>query len=197
MNREKIKRASLQLFSEIGFDKASIRMIAKEVGIRESAIYNHFQSKKEILDELVSDGLKHIEASNFIDDLMLENLTNPQEFFELFIDKIIDKWINLDERMFIKLLIQTKFNSSVKTTFNLDDFFDGVRSVLRIVIQELQTYNYLKKYDVELMIDQFISPLVVLKFRLLINDFFDTSLVKKKSKEQAKLFWEAFRVEND
>jgi hypothetical protein len=47
------------------------------------------------------------------------------------------------------------------------------------------------------MIDQFISPLVVLKFRLLINDFFDTSLVKKKSKEQAKLFWEAFRVEND
>ncbi len=197
MNREKIKRAALQLFSEIGFDKASVRMIAKEVGIRESAVYNHFQSKREILDELVSEGLKHIEASNFIDELMLENLTNPQEFFELFIDKIIDKWINLDERMFIKLLIQTKFNSSVKTTFNLDDFFDGVRGVLRIVIQELQTYNYLKKYDVELMIDQFISPLVVLKFRLLINDFFDTSLVKKKSKEQAKLFWEAFRVEND
>ena len=52
-NKEKIFDKSINLFSEFGYDRVSIRQIAKEVGIKESSIYNHYKSKESILDEIL------------------------------------------------------------------------------------------------------------------------------------------------
>ncbi|MBR3139261.1 MAG: GNAT family N-acetyltransferase [Methanobrevibacter sp.] len=52
-NKEKIFDKSIILFSEFGYDRVSIRQIAKEVGIKESSIYNHYRSKESILDEIL------------------------------------------------------------------------------------------------------------------------------------------------
>lgn len=46
--REKIIKASLDLFSHKGYDPVSVRDIAREVGIKESSLYNHFKSKHDI-----------------------------------------------------------------------------------------------------------------------------------------------------
>ncbi len=51
--REKILDVAIDLISRKGFDAVSIREIAREVGIRESSIYNHFRSKDEILDTII------------------------------------------------------------------------------------------------------------------------------------------------
>ena len=51
--KERILDAAIDLISRKGFDAVSIREIAREVGIRESSIYNHFKSKDEILDTIV------------------------------------------------------------------------------------------------------------------------------------------------
>ena len=52
-NKEKIFDVSIDLFSKHGYDGVSIRQIAKEVGIKESSIYNHYKSKESILDEIL------------------------------------------------------------------------------------------------------------------------------------------------
>ena len=49
--KEKIFEVSIDLFSQYGYDGVSIRQIAKEVGIKESSIYNHYPSKESILDD--------------------------------------------------------------------------------------------------------------------------------------------------
>lgn len=46
----KIIEVSIELFSERGFNGASIRDITKEVGIKESSLYKHFKNKDEILE---------------------------------------------------------------------------------------------------------------------------------------------------
>lgn len=51
--KEKIAETALELFSQRGYSGVSIREIARAVGIRESSIYNHFESKKAIFDEIV------------------------------------------------------------------------------------------------------------------------------------------------
>lgn len=51
--REKIFNVSVDLFSRYGYDRVSIRQIAKEVGIKESSIYNHFKSKELIMDSIL------------------------------------------------------------------------------------------------------------------------------------------------
>lgn len=52
--KEKIFDVSIDLFSQYGYDGVSIRQIAKEVGIKESSIYNHYQSKESILESILS-----------------------------------------------------------------------------------------------------------------------------------------------
>ena len=52
--KEKIFDVSIDLFSQNGYDGVSIRQIAKEVGIKESSIYNHYQSKESILESILS-----------------------------------------------------------------------------------------------------------------------------------------------
>ncbi len=51
--REKILDVAIDSIARRGFEAVSIRDIAREVGIRESSIYNHFKSKYEILDTII------------------------------------------------------------------------------------------------------------------------------------------------
>ena len=80
--KDKIFDVALDLFSKKGYDSVSIRTIASEVGIKESSIYNHYSSKKEILMSI----LKYFEEyfqGNPLDDenvrMLLEK--NPEEFY--------------------------------------------------------------------------------------------------------------------
>ena len=52
--KEKIFDVSIDLFSQNGYDGVSIRQIAKEVGIKESSIYNHYNSKESILESILN-----------------------------------------------------------------------------------------------------------------------------------------------
>jgi len=50
--RRKIFLASVKLFSDRGYDQVSLKEIAKECGIRAASIYNHYESKADILDDI-------------------------------------------------------------------------------------------------------------------------------------------------
>jgi len=50
--RERILDIALQLFTEQGYDKTSLRQIAERLGFSKAAIYYHFASKEDILIEL-------------------------------------------------------------------------------------------------------------------------------------------------
>ncbi len=192
-NREKIKSEALKLFAELGYHQTSVRMIAKRVGIRESAIYNHFPSKKDLFLELVREGKKRTEASNYITDELLNELSTPEKFFDDFIENVINVWTQVDERMFTRIMIQAKFNSSVDFDFTLNDLFSGISTLLEIVFGQLRTYGFIKDYDDELLTEQFLAPLIVLKFRFLINNFFDKEQVLNYGKKHAKFFWEQIK----
>ncbi|TCK89151.1 TetR family transcriptional regulator [Natranaerovirga hydrolytica] len=50
--QEKIFETAANLFARDGYDNVPIRKIASVIGIKESSIYNHFDSKSSILDNL-------------------------------------------------------------------------------------------------------------------------------------------------
>jgi AcrR family transcriptional regulator len=51
--KETILFAALKLFSDYGYDGVGVRDIARDVGIRESAIYKHYSSKHEIFSSIL------------------------------------------------------------------------------------------------------------------------------------------------
>ena len=80
-NKEKIFDVSINLFSEYGYDGVSIRQIAKEVGIRESSIYNHFPSKESILDAILKYYIEQMMSEDIPIDKASENLDISFEHF--------------------------------------------------------------------------------------------------------------------
>ena len=193
-NKDKIKREALYLFAENGFDKTGIRDIAQKVGIRESAIYNHYKSKTEIFNALLDDAKNRLTATRYIDDEMLEKLANPQEFLEILTERIIRAWSDAEDKAYTKLLIQSKFNSSVKSDFKFDELFSSLRKLLEIIFAQLKTYGFVKDLPVKFLVESYISPLIVIKLKFLINDFFDYEHVLTEAKENTKFFWEQIRT---
>lgn len=52
--KQRILDASNELFATYGYDDVSMRDISKQVGITEGAIYRHYESKAQILDEIIT-----------------------------------------------------------------------------------------------------------------------------------------------
>jgi TetR/AcrR family transcriptional regulator, cholesterol catabolism regulator len=51
--RQQILNSAIDLFYEQGFEKASLRDIARKVGVTQAAIYYHFRNKEEILYTII------------------------------------------------------------------------------------------------------------------------------------------------
>ena len=72
LTRKQILDAALQLFSEKGTARASVRDIAQAAGITDAAIYYHFPSKRELFEALIEErgftsaleGLERAEAGD-------------------------------------------------------------------------------------------------------------------------------------
>ncbi|MFI5487428.1 TetR/AcrR family transcriptional regulator [Micromonospora echinaurantiaca] len=59
--RERIKAVALELFTEQGYEKTSLREIAERLDVTKAALYYHFKSKDEIVTSFVEDRLELID----------------------------------------------------------------------------------------------------------------------------------------
>src|SRR5215467_9973399 len=53
--RARIQAVAVELFTEQGYDKTSLREIAEHLGVTKAALYYHFKSKEDIVASLVED----------------------------------------------------------------------------------------------------------------------------------------------
>lgn len=96
--KDKIFDTALDLFSKKGYDSVSVRTIASEVEIKESSIYNHYSSKKDILMSILNYFEEYFKG-NPLDDENIRKLLeeNPEEFYhqgsEMFKQQIFEEKI--------------------------------------------------------------------------------------------------------
>ncbi len=79
--KEEIVRAASILFKEKGYSAVTMRDLAKAMGIKAASLYNHIQSKQEILSTIIIDlaeeftsGMNKIVSSNKNATQKLENI---------------------------------------------------------------------------------------------------------------------------
>ncbi|MEE9963417.1 TetR/AcrR family transcriptional regulator [Methanobrevibacter smithii] len=96
--KDKIFDTALDLFSKKGYDSVSVRTIASEVGIKESSIYNHYSSKKDILMSILNYFEEYFKGDPLDDENIRKLLEeNPEEFYhqgsEMFKQQIFEEKI--------------------------------------------------------------------------------------------------------
>ena len=78
--KERIVEEALTLFSSRGYQGTSVKNIADAVGIRDSSLYKHFKSKKEIFETIVEEMAKRMEAMSHTFGLPDEDVYKRQAF---------------------------------------------------------------------------------------------------------------------
>ena len=60
--RERIQQVAVELFTEHGYDKTSLREIAERLDVTKAALYYHFKSKEDIVVSLLEDYYGELDA---------------------------------------------------------------------------------------------------------------------------------------
>jgi len=139
--KEKIFDVSIDLFSQKGFDGVSVREIAREVGIRESSIYNHYKSKDEIMDSIFQ---------YFKEELMKMRPPEARNMGEM--DKITPEIFRQRANLTLDLFKNSKMGK-IFIIISSEQFRDERAKiiVLKFLIQE--PYSFSKKV-LEFMVDK-------------------------------------------
>jgi AcrR family transcriptional regulator len=108
--KELIMETALELFAENGFHATSISQIAKKAGISKGLAYNYFQSKNEILEEILETSSNEIYENL---DINKDSVLTEEEFY-YFIRKTF-QLINSNKRfwkLYTSVVLQTNIPES-------------------------------------------------------------------------------------
>ena len=167
--KQLILSTALDLFSQHGYNGASIRQIARNVGIRESAIYNHYKSKEEIFLAILAEFKSKTISENILSDDLLDDLSNPEKFLRNFAERLISYWNTPQERKFIRLLLMEQFTRVGNKELSTTEYLSELRNMCRLIFGEMIKTKIIKQYDPEILAEQFIAPLFLVRTEHLVS----------------------------
>lgn len=192
--KEKILKVSRALFSEHGYKGASVRKIASLVGIRESAIYNHYKNKEEIFLEVS----KEIFSSpfSFEDENIRELALKGKPFLHKFAMQY--KLITFDksnENMFRLLLIELLQSKELRGQF-MSDFHDKNIKVLSEGFFTMMQNNIIRSSDPMIISYEFLSTLFYIRLQVTILRFdsLSTNNLSTQFEKHVDFFWDSIKV---
>lgn len=106
--RQELLDAALRLFARQGYAATTVRQIADEVGIRDSAIYAHFDAKRELLDALIDEsGPQLVDRIGF--DFARFSEEPPRDVLPDFFGRLVAEWDKPRPRQLMSLLTREGF----------------------------------------------------------------------------------------
>jgi AcrR family transcriptional regulator len=159
--RSALLDAALDAFAGRGFAGASIREITRVVGVRESAFYAHFPSKRAVYDELFAEGGPPV-AARALDTLVNEP---PQTFLPQFATIVMEAWSAPRARKFAAMMMRDAFDGDAQGWKTMRSAIYGVIELLVKRIEAWQAAG-LTRSDIaaETLAFQFIAPIAMARF---------------------------------
>ncbi len=192
--KKRILKVATTLFSQLGYRGASVRKIAKEVGIRESALYNHFTNKEAIFLEVA----KEIFSSPFslstdeIKELALRGKPFLQKFTMQYKMLTFDK---SNENMFRLLMIELMQNKELREQF-MSEFHNKNIKILSEGFFIMMQNNLIRSGDPMIAAYEFLSTLFYIRLQvtLLRFDAQSTNAFATQFEKHVDFFWESIKV---
>jgi AcrR family transcriptional regulator len=192
--KQKIIKASSALFSEYGYKATSVRKIASEVGIRESALYNHFKNKEEIFlcvaKEIFTTPFS--EENRDIKESALKGKAFLQKFAMQYKLLTFDK---NNENMFRLLMIELFQNRELREQF-MNEFHNENIKMLSEAFFVMMQNSLIRSADPMMVSYEFLSTLfyIRLQITLLRFDSSSTNALSTQFEKHVEFFWDSIRV---
>ncbi len=177
--KEKIANEALTLFSEEGYKGTSVKNIADAVGIKDSSLYKHFKSKKEIFDTIVEEMQNRMSGlSNKVGLPSGQNCeTEAKAYGELAVDglRTLSRQIFLfylkDDYIsrFWKMAVTEQYRSPEIYAVYHKIFLEDSIAYQSNLFSEMVRQGYLHPDDPEIMAMNFYSPIFFLLSKYMGN----------------------------
>lgn len=190
--KDKILDEAMELFSEFGYKGASVRKIAAKVGIRESALYNHFVNKEEIFYTVASTIFTTPFSQNRDENTVAQSAKSGKKFLSNFIVQY--KLVTFDkkkERLFRILMIELLQNKKLRSNF-IKEYHEKNSKLLAGAFFIMMQEGLIRSSDPMLMANEFLAPLFYLRLQvtLLRIDDQSTSSLSTQFEKHVDFFWE-------
>jgi len=195
--KEKILKTALKLFSEKGYKATTVRDIAGAMGVKQSALYNHFKNKDEILETLISN-LTSSAIVTLFDGKDTQELHKQGKALLASIATTF-KLLGFDgqNEALYKLLMQEIFrNERVREIYNEHFYQENVKKLSGLFFGMMQE-EMIKSSDPLLLANEFFSPLFFYQMQvsLLKLDKKSTSSVTSMFEKHVDFFWDNIKMD--
>ena len=199
--KDKIFDVSVDLFSKKGFDAVSMREIGREVGIRESSIYNHYKNKEAILNAIVNFFLSELEASSLPEEQMDELIAkSPDIFFEIGAKTFIERMSTPKSEKIWRIISIEVFHNEKIRKFFVDELLETPLKSWEAIFTKMMQENLIKQYDPKILAREYFSYAIFLYFEYFILKY-DTDytsfmdLAWNKMADHAKFILNSLKIE--
>lgn len=194
--REKILKHSLKLFAQKGFGDTGMRDIAKAVGMQAGGLYNHFKSKDEILETLLSSLMESAIVTIFEDKDPLELSARGKAILASIATTF--KLISFDAKneALFKLLMQEMYKNSKIRDMYLEHFYQQNIKKLSAIFFNMMQNEQIRSFDPLMLANEFISPLFFYQNQVILLkiDGKSTSSSVTHFEKHVDFFWENIKL---
>ncbi len=184
-----IIKSAMELFAAHGYKGTSVRKIASKVGIRESALYNHFKNKEAIFLTVCAD----IFTTPFSKKNVQEDAKKGKKFLANFVVQY--KLVSFDankERLFRIMMIELLQDKTLRKNF-LNEFHHHNIALLSEAFFVMMQSGLIRSSDPMFTANEFLAPLFYyrLQITLLRIDAEPTTALSTLFEKHVDFFWES------
>ncbi|NIV44399.1 TetR family transcriptional regulator [Candidatus Bathyarchaeota archaeon] len=193
--RERIFDTAIDLFSRKGFDGVSVREIARNVGIKESSLYNHFPSKDAILAEILDYYQTEMERISPSEKYLMEKISAmpAHEFWEKGLANFQKATQNPVMQKISKIVVLEMFRDKIARDIALNELFTRQQELSVTIFSLMQKKGLIKKsLNPELLAMEYTYGMLAMQFEynILDNWNLDTAKVREKMLHHIKFISE-------
>jgi len=148
--KEKILKTAAKMFSERGYDRVTVREIAKDIGINSGSLYNHFASKDEILKSLYSFYIEqHRKAYPDLEELLRLAETDPPHEVLMKAEFHYDDDIREFMSQIVVIASRMICNDIENEDFIRESTFDSIINTMKPLLERLVELGRIRPLDID------------------------------------------------
>ena len=193
-SRDQILDAALDLFSTCGYAATSVKQIAEQVGLRDSALYSHFASKAAIHAELFQIYGPNAVRLAWSTLNMDQGTLDPKGFVKVVLHQLAERWMRPAERKFFRLLLMENLQSEAAPLVHIGQMQEQLRDKLSQLSAMLIAQGKLLPVDPKWLAELFISPVLALRIDVAFRrDELDLAEVMSRLDQHVDHFFSVFK----
>lgn len=167
--KDRILEEALLLFLDKGYHGASMRMLARRVGIRGSSLYNHYPNKEAIFSALLKKAGPQLLGIQIEQILQQDREQTPSEVIFAIVNQLSENWFQEKESRLFLLLIRESPLFALNVRTHVGQMIQSAMQPLTDYIESLQRRGYFQPdFPAYFLSWQLLAPLANLRLNYLL-----------------------------